>query len=74
VTAPDSAEVRLARIETKLDAMLARFTEGEARTQTNHVDHETRIRALERAKWAATGFAAAGGGTLGAVLSQLLGG
>ena len=37
-------------------------------------DHETRIRALERKVWAASGFAAALGGGIGAALSQIIGG
>lgn len=74
MTAPDTVGERLARIETKLDAFLAQQTNYETRAQSNHVDHETRIRRLERALWTATGFAAAGGGTLGAIVSQLIGG
>jgi hypothetical protein len=74
VTTPDSVEVRLARIETKLDAMLARMADSETRAQVGHVDHETRLRRLERALWTATGLATAAGGTLGAIVSQLLGG
>jgi hypothetical protein len=63
MTAPDeSFAVTVARIEVKLDQALA-----------NHADHETRIRKLERALWIATGAAAAGGGTLGAIASQLMG-
>lgn len=54
---------RLVRIETKLDSFIA-----------GHSDHETRIRALERAKWTAAGFAAAGGGAVGTLLTQLMGG
>lgn len=53
---------RLVRIETKLDQALAQ-----------HADHETRIRSLERAKWMAAGFAAAGGGIVGAIVSRLMG-
>jgi hypothetical protein len=54
---------RLARIETKLDQALA-----------SHADHENRIRRLERALWMVGGFAAAGGGSLGALLTHLTGG
>lgn len=53
---------RLARIEVKLDQALASTS-----------DHETRIRRLERAIWLAVGFASAGGGAAGAVISKLIG-
>jgi hypothetical protein len=58
----ESVAERLARIETKLDQAL-----------TQHSDHETRIRKLERALWTAAGFAAAGGGAVGALVSNLMG-
>lgn len=60
MTVPDNE--RLVRIEVKLDQAL-----------TNHTDHETRIRKLERAVWAASGFAAAGGGIVGTLLTRLMG-
>lgn len=56
-------EIALARIETKLDRALSDGT-----------DHETRIRKLERALWAATGAAAFAGGGIGAFVSKLIGG
>jgi hypothetical protein len=37
-------------------------------------DHESRIRSLERVIWRATGFAAGGGGIVGALLTKLIGG
>lgn len=58
----DDVGERLARIEVKLDQSL-----------TQHGDYETRIRRLERALWTATGFAAAVGGTVGAVVAKLTG-
>lgn len=42
--------------------------------QTTKVDHETRIRKLERSVWLAAGAATAVGGTSGALVSQLFGG
>jgi hypothetical protein len=45
---PESAEVRLVRIETKLDVVLSA-----------HEDKEQRIRSLERRFWIALGFATA---------------
>lgn len=53
---------RLIRIEVKLDQAL-------------HIDsdHEVRIRRLERALWTASGFAAAGGGAVGAFVARLMG-
>lgn len=59
---PDQFE-RLIRIEAKIDGFL-----------NTHVDHEQRIRKLEKAVWLATGFATTAGGGLGALVSQLLGG
>jgi hypothetical protein len=53
--------VLLARIETKLDMALARSD-----------DHEGRIRKLEKAVWLAAGFAAAGGGLIGTVVTQMV--
>jgi hypothetical protein len=65
----DNAEIieRLARIETRLDLTLAKL-------DNSHLDHETRIRALEKKVWTAAGFAAAIGGTVGAFAQTLLGG
>lgn len=63
MTTPDPVGERLARIETKLDVYLA-----------GHTDHESRIRSLERARWAIGGLSAAGGGGLSALLTQLMGG
>lgn len=63
LTADTELAERLARIEVKLDAVLS-----------NHNDHESRIRRLERALWIATGFAAAFGGGIGSVITKLLGG
>lgn len=34
-------------------------------------DHEVRLRSLERAKWIVAGLAAAGGGTLGSIFSNI---
>lgn len=53
---------RLIRIEVKLDQALLIDN-----------DHEARIRRLERALWTASGFAAAGGGIVGALISRVLG-
>lgn len=51
---------------------------GDLRTEMAAVpntlqDHETRIRLLEKRVWLAAGFAAGAGGTVGGMLSQLLG-
>jgi len=64
MTMPNSPELALtvARIEVKLDQALAQ-----------HDDHEARIRRLERALWTAAGAATAAGGTVGAIVSQLMG-
>lgn len=51
----------VARIEGKLDGALAAST-----------DHETRIRSLERWRWALTGAAAAAGAGSGAAVTSLL--
>lgn len=52
---------------------------AEIRTDLKHAlertgDHETRIRALETARWKLAGFAAALGGAGGGVIFKLLGG
>jgi len=73
MTAPDTVGERLARIETKLDAWLNQQSSHETRVQADHIDHESRIRRLERALWLATGFAAAFGGAAGSVITKLLG-
>jgi hypothetical protein len=54
---------RLVSIETKLDLSIGRVD-----------DHETRLRRLERTVWIAAGVAAAGGGAVGAVARQIMGG
>ena len=54
---------RLVSIETKLDISISRVD-----------DHETRIRRLERAVWIAAGAAAAGGGVIGSLAQQIMGG
>jgi hypothetical protein len=54
---------RLTRIEVKLDTAISRVD-----------DHETRIRRLERIVWVAAGAAAAGGGVVGSIAQQLMGG
>lgn len=58
---------RLVRVETKLDLMITRL-------DPSLLDHEMRIRKLERAIWAWSGVAAAGGGVLGSILGPLIGG
>jgi hypothetical protein len=50
----------LIEIRTKLDSAI-----------TNQVDHETRLRALERTKWLAIGFAAAAGGLAGQFAAKI---
>lgn len=52
---------RLARIEVKLDIW-----------HQTHMDHEGRIRSLERRMWLAMGAAAVGGGTLAQLLGPLI--
>lgn len=74
MTAPEATGERLARMETKLDALLTQFSGHETRVQTSVTDHETRIRRLERALWIAAGAGLLGGGGLGAVAAQLMGG
>lgn len=53
--------LKLTEISTKLDGALGQG-----------VDHEARLRALEKSKWLAIGFAAAAGGLAGK-LAGLLG-
>ncbi|MEU9888678.1 hypothetical protein [Sphaerisporangium sp. NPDC051011] len=65
MTTTEDREVldRLVRIETKLDMAINR---GD--------DHETRLRKLERLVWIAAGAAATGGGVVGAIVRQAVGG
>jgi hypothetical protein len=56
-----SLQITMARFETKLDSALA-----------GQVDHEDRMRRLERLVWIASGFASACGAGAGATLSQLI--
>jgi hypothetical protein len=78
---------RMTRVETKLDMLIAQLGLGhqdheariralEQRVDPTHVDvdHENRLRRLERVMWWAAGVAAAGGGGVGALLVSLLGG
>lgn len=58
---------RLVRVETKLDLLITRL-------DPMLTDHEQRLRKLERATWVWAGAAAAGGGSLGALLMSVLGG
>lgn len=58
----DSIEVMLARLETKLDMAL-----------NTGVDHEGRIRGLERKIWQAAGVMSVLGGGTAAALAQVLG-
>ena len=59
----ESTAVILARMEVKLDQAL-----------TGHADHETRIRALERKVWAASGVASIFAAGSAAAITKLLGG
>lgn len=63
MTADGEVVERLVRIETKLDAQLTRSD-----------DHEVRLRRLERALWLVAGAATAGGGVLGTIAQQVMGG
>lgn len=56
-----SVEVQLAVINTKLDVLIEQRS-----------DHEARLRALERFKWALLGACVAGGGAAGGIASRLL--
>lgn len=58
-------ENRIRRLEERDDA-------GEVTADV--ADHENRIRGLERARWLIAGFAAGGGGAVGAIVTKLLGG
>jgi uncharacterized protein YaaN involved in tellurite resistance len=71
---------RLARMETKIDNMASRLDKNEDRLTdiekaitSPNVDHENRIRKLEKIVWIAMGFAAAGGGAVGGLVSTWIG-
>lgn len=70
---PSTGE-RLVRIETKLDMFLAGHQDTAATQAAQYADHENRIRRLERARWIASGAGLLGGGGLGALVAQLMGG
>lgn len=57
---PDPVLTRLAVIETKIDQVISKDT-----------DHEARIRRLERALWMGIGFAAALGSAVGSFVGQI---
>lgn len=59
-----------ATVTTKLDTIAG----DNARGEKVHDDHESRIRSLERRVLLWTGFAAAGGGSIGAAAVKVLGG
>ena len=65
--------VRLAVMDAKLDSIGNENTKADAL----HLDHETRIRALEAVRWKIAGWSAAigalGGGGIVAALSRLAG-
>lgn len=70
---------RLVRIETKIDYMGDMIKGQDSRinsveSRVPDPDHEARIRKIERAMWIVAGLAAAGGGTAGGFISQILGG
>jgi hypothetical protein len=65
---------RLSRMETLLSTYVTSQEGHMQNFQKDYDDHENRLRALERTIWIATGFAAAGGGAAGGLLSQFLGG
>lgn len=54
---------RMIRIEVKLDTY-----------NSNHSDHETRLRKVERNMYLMAGVALIGGGGIGSIVTQLLGG
>lgn len=57
---PDELRDLLIEIRTKVDVVIK-----------NQTDHEERVRALERTKWLAIGFAAAAGGLAGQFAAKI---
>lgn len=64
---------RLAVMETKLDHLTTMLEKSIGDSDGKHLDHEGRLRALERRMWYAAGLAMAGGGAVGSLLGPLLG-
>lgn len=71
---------RLVRMETKIDFVSERLAHNESRLLSleklvgnGTADHEVRIRKLEKFVWLAMGFAAAGGGVVGSLMTNLMG-
>jgi Holliday junction resolvasome RuvABC endonuclease subunit len=65
VTAGDLMTERLVRVETKLDTLLTRY-------DPQMIDMETRMRALERARSTAIGWAMGAGAVAGIAMQFLL--
>jgi hypothetical protein len=65
---------KLDAIAGQVTAVLVAIAKLEGRIEQavdGHGDHETRLRALERSKWLAVGFAAAAGGLAGKLAGLL---
>ncbi len=63
---------RLAAVDKKLDAYIARVDERLSNGSKQIGDHEARLRLLEQAKWKATGAAACAGMVAGTVASTII--
>lgn len=61
---------KVQEISTKMDVLATRFHAGEQKTE----DHESRIRALERRVWVATGSSAMLAGGVVHVIQAIAGG
>lgn len=60
----------IARLEVKVDGLVGENTKADQL----HLDHEQRIRRLERWMFILTGIAAAGGSAAGTIVSRAIGG
>jgi hypothetical protein len=73
----DEISTQLVDVRIQLASLTAETraaNQSAAVRDASHADHEQRIRRVERAIWLAAGASAAGGGAIGAIASQILGG
>jgi hypothetical protein len=73
----DEISTQLVDVRIALAALTAetRAANSQAASRdASHTDHEMRLRKVERAVWLAAGAGLVGGGALGTIASQILGG
>lgn len=74
VITPNQQYAELQALRRSVDALVSTVDPALSDLRADVLDHETRLRSVERKVWMAAGFAAAVGGVGGGLLSKLLGG